>query len=110
MNLPDNVVSIHKNVTNVSSSEPTEPTLKLEEVVRGEPIDHVETLFLGPVERFGLEDFLENRDVENTHTTVEIERLLANGKYQQAYDLYMLDNIQEIPDDFQEFLARHIEV
>jgi len=57
----------------------------------------------------GLETFLSNRDEpENLYMTREIERLISAGRYEDAFEAYQQDTIDEVPADYQEFLDRHI--
>ena len=64
---------------------------------------------LGPVTRFGLEDFIEDTATTNELTDVfvtrEIERLVATGNYNAAYELYLSDGINDVPESFQEFMT-----
>lgn len=59
---------------------------------------------LQAVSRFAMEDMSPSDDVTDIFVTREIERLVSNGSYNQAYDLYLSDAIYDVPESFREFL------
>ena len=63
---------------------------------------------LPPIKRFLLEDLLNQPVDESIYVTREIERLVANHKYQSAYDLYLSDVVTDTPESFQEFMSRYV--
>jgi len=71
---------------------------------RTEKPTNVSAFPLQPVTRFGLEDMSPSDDTTDIFVTREIERLVSNGNYNKAYDLYLSDAIYDVPESFQEFL------
>jgi len=55
--------------------------------------------------RLLLEDLEPSDDTTDIFVTREIERLVSNGNYNQAYDLYLSDAIYDVPESFQEFVT-----
>ena len=61
-----------------------------------------------PVKRFGLEDLLDQNVEDDIFVTREIERLVSNGHFNAAYELYLSDSIYDVPESFQEFINSQI--
>ena len=65
---------------------------------------------------FGLEAFLagdlkddeDDNEDDDIFVTRDIERLIANNRYQDAYDLYVTDGVTGIPEDYDVFLAKYV--